>query len=135
MPLTFESMAFCTSVACWPESGLFEYFSWTPVFFAACSAPERILSQNESPGASWVIIAMVRFWPLPPPPPPPAGAGWFCAPPWLLHAASAADAATTAARTRSDLREPLIFIDLSLLRAAGQEADCGVLRGTGGPFG
>jgi hypothetical protein len=58
--------------------------------------------------------------------PPPLDAG---APPWLLQAASAADAAATTASARSVLRERSILIDLSSLQAAGQEADCGVLRG------
>ena len=30
-----------------------------PLSFAACLAPARILSQNVSPGVSWVIIAIV----------------------------------------------------------------------------
>jgi hypothetical protein len=56
--------------------------------------------------------------------------GWFAAPPELLQAASAAEATATTASTRRDLRERSIFIDHSLLLAAGREADCDVLRGT-----
>src|SRR6478752_9743504 len=43
-------------------------------FFAAVSAPLRIKSQNESPGTSWVIIAIVTRGvsaAVPPPIPPP----------------------------------------------------------------
>ena len=60
IPSTLLSIAFCTSVACRVASGSLEYFSSTPVFLAACSAPARTLSQNVSPGASCVIIAMVN---------------------------------------------------------------------------
>src|SRR3569833_2498770 len=69
-----------------------------PWSFAACSAPLRILSQNVSPGASCVTIAMIKSSPLPPPPPA------FYAPPWLLHAANARVTAVTATSARSGLR-------------------------------
>ena len=59
MPSTLLSIAFCTSVACSGPCSLFEYFRAMPWFAAAASAPARILSQNVSPAASWVIIAMV----------------------------------------------------------------------------
>src|SRR5919107_2655888 len=77
-------------------------------FAAAASAPARILSQNVSPGASWVTIAMVKLSPSAAPPPPSL---W--APPSLLHAASArvATLTTTTAGARSFLREGPIFID------------------------
>src|SRR6478752_10799492 len=71
-------------------------------FFAAVSAPLRIKSQNESPGTSWVIIAIVTRGvsaAVPPPIPPPFSWGL---PPVLEHDASklitAAAAATVAAR-------------------------------------
>src|SRR5512139_966453 len=46
-------------------------------FLAAVSAPLRIRSQNESPGTSWVIIAIVirGVSTVPPPPPSPDPAG------------------------------------------------------------
>ena len=59
MPSTLLSTAFWTSVACLAAAGSFEYFRSMLSFAAAASAPARILSQNVSPGASWVIIAMV----------------------------------------------------------------------------
>src|SRR5918997_1386836 len=82
-------------------------------FAAAASAPARILSQNVSPGASCVTIAMVKLSPSAAPPPPSL---W--APPSLLHAASAtvATLTTTTAGARSDLRERPIFIDIPLSR-------------------
>src|SRR4030088_939444 len=69
-------------------------------FLAAVSAPLRIRSQNESPGTSWVIIAIVArgVSAVPPPIPPPFCCGF---PPVLEHDASklitAAAAATVAA--------------------------------------
>src|SRR3981081_4126956 len=53
-------------------------------FLAAVSAPLRIRSQNESPGTSWVIIAIVARGvpPAPPPLPPPFCCGF---PPVLEH--------------------------------------------------
>src|SRR4051794_13884235 len=115
-------MAFWISVACLPASGSLEYFRVMPWSFAACSAPFRILSQKVSPGASWVTMARVHFFP---------SDELFCAPPWLLHAATARRAANTAATTesvRSDLREGSIFNGLSSLQAAGREANCDVPR-------
>src|ERR687894_2334034 len=77
-------------------------------FAAAASAPARILSQNVSPGASWVTIAMVKLSPSAAAPPPSL---W--APPSLLHAASArvATLTTTTAGARSFLREGPILIE------------------------
>src|SRR5882724_12373794 len=69
-------------------------------FFAAVSAPLRTKSQNESPGTSWVIIAIVTrgVSAVLPPMPPPDSWGF---PPVLEHDASklitAAAAATVAA--------------------------------------
>src|SRR3954462_2729534 len=111
-------MAFWISVASLPASGSLEYFRVIPWSFAACSAPFRILSQNVSPGASWVTIAMVYFFP---------SDELFCAPPWLLQAASAAAPTATTASVRSDLREP-IFIDLSPSLGSLPGGDCVVLR-------
>src|SRR4051794_16327389 len=129
IPDTFASIAFCTRVACSGPFSLLEYCRVIPCAFAASCAPARILSQNVSPACSWVIIWMVRLAPDVSPPPPPPELGWLAgAPPWLLHAASAADAAATTARTRSVLRERSILIDHSSLQAAGRKADCGVLR-------
>ncbi len=59
MASTLLSTAFCTSVACLSAAGSFEYFRVMLSFAAAASAPDRIRSQNVSPGASWVIIAIV----------------------------------------------------------------------------
>src|SRR4029079_17890339 len=61
-------------------------------FFAAASAPLRIRSQNESPGTSWVIIAIVirGVSAVPPPMPPPLSAGF---PPVLEQAPSRATTA------------------------------------------
>ncbi len=59
MPSTLESTAFWISVACLLGSGSLEYLRLTPVFFAACVAPALILSQNVSPGVSWVTMAKV----------------------------------------------------------------------------
>src|SRR6478736_8535604 len=71
-------------------------------FLAAVSAPLRTKSQNESPGTSWVTIAIVTRGvsaAVPPPIPPPFSWGL---PPVLEHDASklitAAAAATVAAR-------------------------------------
>src|SRR4051812_37395208 len=119
-------MAFWINVASLPASGSLEYFRVIPWSFAACSAPFRILSQKVSPGASWVTIAMVYFFP---------SDELFCAPPWLLQAASAAAPTATTASVRSDLREP-IFIGLSSLLAACREAtasSCGNVWSCNGP--
>ena len=59
MPSTLESTAFWISVDCLLGSGSLEYFRSMPAFAAACSAPALILSQNVSPGVSWVTMAMV----------------------------------------------------------------------------
>src|SRR5882724_7169953 len=87
-------------------------------FFAAVSAPLRTKSQNESPGTSWVIIAIVTrgVSAVLPPMPPPDSWGF---PPVLEHDASklitAAAAATVAAprgRRRADEsgRQSVYFI-------------------------
>ena len=59
MPSTLESTAVWISCACLSAAGSLEYCSFDPVSLAACSAPARILSQKESPGVSWVTMAMV----------------------------------------------------------------------------
>jgi hypothetical protein len=59
MPSTLLSTAFLTSVASWPWSGLLEYRRSMFSCLAAAWAPLRTLSQNVSPGTSWVIISMV----------------------------------------------------------------------------
>ena len=59
MPSTLESTAFWISVACLAGSGSLEYFSVTRCPWRPALAPALILSQNVSPGVSWVIIAKV----------------------------------------------------------------------------
>jgi hypothetical protein len=59
MPFTLESTALWMSAACLGASGSLEYFSVTPVSLAACCAPFFTLSQNVSPGVSWVMKAIV----------------------------------------------------------------------------
>ena len=59
MPSTLLSIAFCTSVACSGPFSVVRVLEVDAVRPAASSAPARILSQNVSPGCSWVIIAMV----------------------------------------------------------------------------
>jgi hypothetical protein len=105
MPLTLLSMAFWMNVVCWGISIELEYLRSTLSFAAASSAPFWIWAQNASPGGAWVTMAMVRRGMSPPP-----GAAFFCAPPWLLHAAVAASIpATSPMRTRR-LREPNIDV-------------------------
>ena len=61
----------------WPRPdrvGSLEYFRSMLSLAAATSAPARILSQNESPGASWVTIAMVSCGVSATAPPPAGGA-------------------------------------------------------------
>src|ERR687893_1706240 len=89
-------------------------------FAAAASAPARILSQNVSPGASWVTIAMVKLSPSAAAPPPS-----FWAPPSLLHAASVTVAALTATTACSDLRVLLMHDSRRDGRRAG---GCGLPR-------
>src|SRR3954466_11063325 len=74
-------------------------------FFAAASAPLRIRSQNESPGTSWVIIAIVMrgVSTVPPPPPPPFDS---CFPPILEQ--DAIPTTSTLARERAARRLYLI---------------------------
>src|SRR6266568_7074997 len=59
MPSTLLSMALWMRLAWLPELGSDEYFSVTLSFAAAAFAPLRMMSQNVSPGAAWVIIANV----------------------------------------------------------------------------
>src|SRR3954454_12515749 len=99
MPFTPLSTAVCTRLAWFGASGSLEYRSSMLSFFAAVSAPLRTRSQNESPGTSWVIIAIVTrgVSAVPPPMPPPDSWGF---PPVLEHDASkliTAAAATVAA--------------------------------------
>src|ERR1700682_604157 len=71
-------------------------------FFAAVSAPLRIRSQNESPGTSCVIIAMVTrgVSAVPPPIPPPVSRGL---PPVLEHDAIPTTSTLAAAMAASRL--------------------------------
>ena len=59
MPLTLLLMASWISWACLVGSGSLEYLSVTLSLAAAAVAPARMMSQNVSPGAAWVIIAIV----------------------------------------------------------------------------
>src|SRR3954468_11354595 len=59
MPSTFLSIAAWISCACFDASASLEYCSFTLSFAEAASAPLRMMSQNVSPGAWWVIMATV----------------------------------------------------------------------------
>ena len=77
MPSTLLSTAFWIRVASPGAVGSLEYLRSMLSLAAATCAPARTLSQNESPGASWVTIAMVNLGvsATAPPPPPGVGAG------------------------------------------------------------
>src|SRR4051795_11632056 len=108
MPLTPLSTAVWTRLAWLGASGSLEYRNSMLSFLAAVSAPLRIRSQNESPGTSWVIIAIVTRGVsavLPPMPPPDS---WGLPPvpehdaSKLITAAAAAMGATPRGRRRVD---------------------------------
>src|SRR4051812_22477839 len=61
MPSTFLSIAAWISCACLLASGSLEYCSSTLSFAEAASPPLRMMSQNVSPGAWWVVMATVIF--------------------------------------------------------------------------
>src|SRR3954453_18809703 len=98
MPSTLLSMAIWMSVACFPESGSEEYLKSTLSFAAAACAPLRMMSQNVSPGAPCVTIAIViggvsAF-------PAPTALAALCSaslPPVLLHAAAVSATRASAA--------------------------------------
>src|SRR5919202_840812 len=60
-PSTLLSIADWIRLACLPESGSDEYLNVTLSLAAAAWAPLRMMSQNVSPGAPWVTMAMVMF--------------------------------------------------------------------------
>jgi hypothetical protein len=100
MPLTLESTAFWMRTACLGASGSLEYFRVTPVSLAACWAPFLTLSQNVSPGVSWVMKAIVYpELPAALPPPPVVLSSVFSRPP-PEQAAEARATAVRAAATR-----------------------------------
>src|SRR3954467_10603621 len=88
IPSTLESIADWIRFAWLPDAGSDEYFNVTLSLAAAAAAPLRIMSQNVSPGAPCVTIAIVIFGvfalPAAAPPAPPVSAFF---PPVLLHAA------------------------------------------------
>src|SRR5664280_1406478 len=102
IPSTFLSMAAWTSWACLAASGSLEYWRSTLSLAAPASAPLRTMSQNVSPGAWWVIIAMVIFGVLASAALAPPVSFVAVLPPAEEHAARenavAMDAATTAER-------------------------------------
>src|SRR5664279_3829768 len=81
IPSTFLSMAAWTSWACFVASGSLEYWKSTLSFAEAASAPLRMMSQNVSPGAWCVIMAMVILGVLATPALPPAEEAVACLPP------------------------------------------------------
>src|SRR5690349_18851411 len=87
-------------------------------FLAAVSAPLRTRSQNESPGTSWVIMAMTirGVSAVPDPMPPPLLCGL---PPVLEHALSSVTAASP--------RAAAAFV--RVLRARGRSLLSGVIGG------
>jgi hypothetical protein len=64
MPSTLLLIASSISWACWVGSSLLEYFSVMLSLAAAAIAPCRMMSQNVSPAAAWVIIATVKCFVL-----------------------------------------------------------------------
>src|SRR4051794_38038556 len=59
MPWTLLSMAVWIRFAWFADVGWEEYFRVTLSLAAADCAPLRMMSQNVSPGAAWVIMAIV----------------------------------------------------------------------------
>src|SRR3954447_10633243 len=88
MPSTFLSIAAWISWACLDASGSLEYCSVTLSFADAASAPLRMMSQNVSPGAWWVVIAMVIWGVLALPAVPADEDSVACLPPDDEQAAS-----------------------------------------------
>src|SRR4051794_21955931 len=128
MPLTPLSTAVWTRLAWLGASGSLEYRNSMLSFLAAVSAPLRIRSQNESPGTSWVIMAIVTrgVSAVLPPMPPPDSWGF---PPVLEHDASklitAAGAATGGApgggRRGGETGRPAVFFYAVLFFFLGGE--------------
>src|SRR5918911_3593980 len=110
MPSTLLSIADWISVACLPESGSEEYFRVTLSFADADCAPLRMMSQNVSPGAAWVIMAIVMagVFAL-----PAAAPGLLCSsaflPPEPLQAVSPRVTAAAIARSLAPRRSVLLM--------------------------
>src|SRR6266550_6628306 len=97
IPSTLLSMALWIRLAWLPDDGSDEYLSVTLSLPEAASAPFRMMSQNVSPGAAWVIMANVMCGVLALP-----ALIWLelssaFLPPELLQAAAASARAITAA--------------------------------------
>src|SRR6266545_4036064 len=89
MPSTLLSMALWIRLAWLPDDASDEYLKVTLSFAEAASAPLRMMSQNVSPGAPWVTMAIVMrgVVALPAETPPVSSSDFL--PPVLLHAAPA----------------------------------------------
>src|SRR5579863_5952266 len=92
MALTRLLIASWISWACWVGSSLLEYFRVMLSLAAAADAPARMMSQNVSPAAAWVIMAIVYrgvlAWPALTPLAALAAASAALLPPVALHEAS-----------------------------------------------
>src|SRR5919107_2142991 len=108
MPSTLLSIADWIRVACLPESGSEEYFKVTLSLADADSAPLRMMSQNVSPGAACVIMAIVMGGVLALPAVMPAALSSAFLPPEPLQAPAAT--ARPMARTTAVIRLALVRI-------------------------
>src|SRR4029453_9616452 len=118
MPSTLLSIADWIRGACLPESGSEEYFRVTLSLADADSAPLRMMSQKVSPGAAWVIMAIVIWGVLALPAEIPALLSAAFLPPELLQAP--ADTRRIVARATAPAR--LACLNISCLRCCGDGA-------------
>src|SRR6266496_4966817 len=100
-PSALQAIAVWIRLAWLPDDGSAEYLSVTLSLPAAAFAPFWMMSQKVSPGAPWVIMAIVMFCVLAFP-----ALIWLARsaaflPPVLLHAAAASARPTTAASHRA----------------------------------
>src|SRR3954447_199640 len=100
IPSTLESIAAWIRLAWLPDDGSDEYLNSTLSFPDATVAPLRMMSQNVSPGAPCVTIAIVSFgvFALPAAAPPAEPVSAALPPDWLQPVATARTAAARAAR-------------------------------------
>src|SRR4051812_23846488 len=115
MPSTLLSMALWMRFAWFADVGSDEYLRVTLSLAAAACAPLRMMSQNVSPGAAWVIMATVMLGVLALPAVIPVLLSAAFLPPVLLQA----PAANRTPMTRTEEAARLAWWNMSSLRGGG----------------
>src|SRR6266498_5272444 len=123
MPSTLLSIALWIRLAWLPEDGSDEYLRVTLSLAAAALAPFWMMSQNVSPGAPWVTMAMVRCGVL-----AVAVLSADFLPPLLEHAATRRITAASNAISRY-LRSPVMALPL-VCRPSPSRRGAGPLAGS-----